>query len=411
MMGTDVLTVVQKLQFTDLPAANSLLKEFFANNLPLKIRSVDLRPLPVSLNSITGIVLTMDDEKFFFKAHIEPSSADLEYYNADLLERAGYPTLKPIFRTPGTLTEHILLYEVVQLPTLFEVMRSADRGEHHAPAQILTIHEKLDDHLWQIYSNTLRTAGSAEHMKSPVHQLFHNRLTGGRLDFFYPETATIRLAGVALTFAELCNLHWIINGVSYSRTLRNIIDEAVCVLNPSSFNGPAIVGHGDAHNGNLFVDQGSSTVIYFDPAFAGLHSPFLDLVKPLYHNTFGQWLYFPAEVNSSIRISVSCQNGELYVDHDYAIPDIRLQTARSKITRVLRPMINALADMGELPASWQSVLRSAFACCPLLTMDLSDPERFPDSVRTLGFSHVVQCGSLGSVHGCGIGEIFADILS
>ncbi len=160
MMGTDVLTVVQKLQFTDLPAANSLLKEFFANNLPLKVRSVDLRPLPVSLNSITGIVLTMDDEKFFFKAHIEPSSADLEYYNADLLERAGYPTLKPIFRTPGTLTEHILLYEVVQLPTLFEVMRSADRGEHHAPAQILTIHEKLDDHLWQIYRNTLRTAGS-----------------------------------------------------------------------------------------------------------------------------------------------------------------------------------------------------------------------------------------------------------
>jgi len=34
---------------------------------------------------------------------------------------------------------------------------------------------------------------AAEHMKSPIHQLFHNRLTGGRLDSFYPETAQLDL--------------------------------------------------------------------------------------------------------------------------------------------------------------------------------------------------------------------------
>ena len=69
-----------------------------------------------------------------------------------------------------------------------------------------------------------------------------------------------------------------------------MIARAKFLLEPAQ-SGPAVVGHGDAHNGNLFLREAG--MVYFDPAFAGRHDPLLDLVKPLYHNVHAMWMYFP----------------------------------------------------------------------------------------------------------------------
>lgn len=401
-----MLTTIQRLQFEDVSAANRLLQQFFNEHLPVPVAQVNLRPLAVSLNSINGLLRLADGKEYFFKAHVEPSAAEREYYNSDLLERAGYPILKPVLRTSGTLTEHVLLYDIVTLPTLFEAMRTADTGAPGADKDLLReVHARLDDQLYRIYTRTLHTAESAEHARSPVHQLFYERLAGGRLNAFYSQ-AQVPLPGLTLGFKDLCGLKWVVNGVSYPDSLGAIIDRALATLNPSRMEDPAIVGHGDAHNGNLFLDEQRRAITYFDPAFAGVHSPFLDLPKPLYHNTFGQWLYFPSEVAAALNLSVRLDGGVLHVDHDYRIPDLRLEAFRSKVNRVLKPLLENLSPSG----AWLDVFRSALACCPLLTMNLCDTARFPDAVRTLGFCHVVQFGNLGNHPACAVAQEFAGLV-
>ena len=83
-----------------------------------------------------------------------------------------------------------------------------------------------------------------------------------------------------------------------------------------------------------------------------------------------------------------------------------METLRSKIERVLHPTVRLLSDLHKLPLDWMAVLRSALACCPLLTMNLCDNARFQDSVRALGFSQVVQFGNLGNSPECDIARHF-----
>ena len=307
------------MQFEDLPAANRLLEQFFSEHLAMGVDEVHLRPLPVSLNSINGLLRTGEGKQFFFKAHVEPTAAEREYYNSDLLEQAGYPILKPVLRISGTLAEHVLFYEVVTLPTMFEAMHTADQAAPDDYQDLLRrVHANLDDQLYRIYRATLQNSAG----DSPVNQLFYGRLTGGRLDSFYSDS-TMYLPKLELSFRELCSLKWVINGVSYPESLGAIIEHAIETLVPSRLSGPSIIGHGDAHNGNLFLDADIPSVTYFDPAFAGIHSPFLDLPKPLFHNTYGQWLYFPQEAAGALDISVRRHGNTLYVDHNYTVPSLR----------------------------------------------------------------------------------------
>ena len=78
-MSDKNLQQIQVLQFKDKEAANTLLKKFLNENLPLNVKEVMVRPLAVSLNSINGFIITEEDEKLFFKTHIEPQSIIDEY--------------------------------------------------------------------------------------------------------------------------------------------------------------------------------------------------------------------------------------------------------------------------------------------------------------------------------------------
>ena len=90
-MSDDRLQQVQRLQFSRPDEAAALMQQLLGEFLALDVRSVTLRPLAVSLNSINGIVTLADERRLFFKSHVEPDSAIGEYYQANALAEVGWP--------------------------------------------------------------------------------------------------------------------------------------------------------------------------------------------------------------------------------------------------------------------------------------------------------------------------------
>ncbi len=385
------LQAIQRLQFTDREAAEALLQRFIKDVFRLDVVAVTLRPLAVSLNSFNGFVILRDGRRLFFKSHVEPDSVIAEYYNSNLLQRAGYPVITPVLAStePG---RQMLLYEVIDDESVFDVAWAIERGE--APdgrsAQLHEAQQISDSRLFNIYSQSLTWQTATDHARQPVHQLFYHRLTGGRLDSFYGSGKYLSLPGQPELPVEVVRAaRWTINGIPYTDTLNDIIARATDLLIPGR-DGPAIAGHGDAHNGNIFLR--GAELVYFDPAFAGQHDPLLDLAKPLYHNVHAMWMYFPQVRAREGGATLRVEHGHFFVTYPHRLPAIREMFWQSKSVRVLKPLLGLLRQRGWLRPNWRDYLQVALACCPLLTMNLADNQRFPPSVALLGFAHVIEMG-------------------
>ncbi len=386
-----VLQDIQRLQFTDREAAQELLQRFIHEVFDLDAAAVELRPLAVSLNSFNGFVTLRDGRRLFFKSHVEPGSVIAEYYNSDLLHEAGYPVVTPTLAStePG---RQMLLYEAIEDESAFDVAWAIERGRASTGdfERLCAAQQTGDDQLLQLYARTLVWQDAANHARQPVHQLFHHRLTGGRLETFYGPGTRISLPGQPdLPLETVRAARWTINGVAFGDTLDDIITRAMALLDPAQA-GPAIIGHGDAHNGNVFLRGGD--LVYFDPAFAGRHDPLLDLAKPLYHNVHAMWMYFPQIRAVEGEATLQMEGDHMTVTYPDRLPAIREMFWWSKSRHVLIPLLRMLRRHGWLRPDWRDYLQAALACCPLLTMNLADGERFPPSVALLGLAQVVEMG-------------------
>jgi hypothetical protein len=390
-MSDQVLQEIQALQFHDIPAASARMLEFLrGSDLPFTVASVIVRPLAVSLNSINGFITTDTGRKLFFKTHIEPQSIINEYYNAEILAKAHYPTIQPLYGATE-YGKQLLIYDYFDAPSLFDVLREIETGQRQDGGRIVAIQEQADRQLAEIYTNTMQPLSAAEHAQAPIHQLFYHRLVGGRYDSFYVGQ-DIALPGKTVPFAELSEWRWRINGIEYQDNLQEIVARAIELLNPMNRDVWSVVGHGDAHNGNVFLDQ--DKLIYFDPAFAGRHSFLLDLTKPMFHNVFATWMYFPQDVADRLQIPWSVQDGVIEVVHDFVPIPERWATLRSKLHFVLEPILAELGD--RRPSHWREYLKATLFCCPFLTMNLRDAAKFPPSITLLGLSMAVEMGGIGS---------------
>ena len=91
------------------------------------------------------------------------------------------------------------------------------------------------------------------------------------------------------------------------------------------------------------------------------------------------------------------REGELWrVEHDYALPPVRHMFLRSKVERTLKPALRLLHERGWLRPDWRRYLKASLMCCPLLTMNLADGERFPPEISLLGLSMAVEMGAESS---------------
>ena len=391
----NLLERIQRLQFHDRSAAEDMLQSFVRDVFSYDVVSVELRPLAVSLNSFNGFITLSDKRRLFFKSHVEPGSVIAEYYNSDLLQQAGYAVIKPVAAStePG---KQMLLYEVVEDESVFDVTwrieREGDRGDELD--RLTRAQVTCDEALLNVYQDSLHWVEANEHAAAPVHQLFYHRLTGGRLDAFYGQGIQMTLPNTErLDMQSVRRKRWQINGKLFADTLDDVIDRATNLLKPAQA-GPAIVGHGDAHNGNVFLR--TDGLVYFDPAFAGRHDPLLDLVKPLYHNVHAMWMYFPSVLVEERGASLLVEDDTWIVQYPEALHPVRGMFWESKTQNVLIPLLKRLRDQGWLRDDWRAYLQAGLACCPLLTMNLTDSLRFPPSIALLGLAHVIEMA--GSAH-------------
>ncbi len=394
-MTIDLLDQIQKLQFDDRAAAEALLFDFVRQQFALDVARVELRPLAVSLNSFNGFLYLRDGERLFFKTHTEPDSIVGEYYHAEQLAEAGYPILQPKLQSTEA-GKQLLIYDYVDAPSVFDVAWAIEQGESAQIGALTAAQQTLDDALLAIYERTLAAQTAEAAARAPVHQLFYHRLTGGRLERFYGAGAPpLEIGGRAVAFTDVRRLKWTINGQRYELSLDDMIERAVRLLAPEQ-PSPSIVGHGDAHNGNLFYHgdaDGQAHLTYFDPAFAGRHHPLLDLTKPLFHNVFAMWMYHPAIKDAQTQLTARIDGDRIHIVHDYALHPIRQMFWQSKVERVLMPTLNLLAAQGQLRLDWRAYLKAALFCCPLLTKNLLDADTYPAKIALLGLAQAVEMGA------------------
>ena len=386
---------VQQLQFEDRAAAEAIMLLLVREVYAADVAQIKLRPSPIALNSIHGFLTHTDGRRFFFKTHTETDTVIAEYYRAQQIADAGYPVIQPLFRS-SAVGKQLLVYERIDDPSVFDVAWAIERGR---PLQV-THYEELrqaqkheDAALWRRYRESLRWQDAQVAASVPIHQLFHHRLTGGRYARFYRDDREIALPGVNLRYAELRQRRWQINGQQYDETLTDIVARCLCLLEPAQA-GPAIIGHGDAHNGNVFLRAGPSLrLMYFDPAFAGAHHPLLDLAKPIFHNVFAMWMYFPHEMRTRLRVGLHQEEDVLVVSYENSLPLVRELFFHSKLELVLQPTLRELRRRGWLRDDWRAYIKAALACCPLLTLNLADRARFPPEIGLLGFAMAVEMGA------------------
>src|SRR5258705_5910321 len=330
----DLLFDIQQTQFTDRPRAERLLLGFLQETFSLDVVSVRLRPLAVSLNSFNGFLGLADGRRLFFKTHTEPGSVIGEYYNAGTLAEAGYPVLRPLFSSTEA-GRQLLIYEVVEDPSVFDVAWTIENGDTALLETLTAAQHDADRALAEIYRDTL-AHDQPEAAEAPVHQLFYHRLTGERYRQFYRRDGKVSLPGGTFDLPELGGATWTINGQHYASSLDELIARSVRLLTPTP-RGPSVVGHGDAHNGNVFLRAAQRSLVYFDPAFAGRHDPLLDLAKPLFHNTFAMWMYFPDVLAERVRVTSTITAESIVVEHDHGLAPVPRMFFGSKVSHTWTP--------------------------------------------------------------------------
>lgn len=405
--------------------AAALIRDFCRSRLDLPCRSVTLLNDQYSLNSLHGTVELEEpyagETELFFKYHQEDDEAKGvgEYYNSKLLETAGLPVDVPLL-TRTEVGEQILFYKLRRSPRLADLCHRTEQPD--APAglveELIAVQAELDRQVGEKYLETLQLASGQLAMQESLHQLFFHRLTdgggdlpplpGGRLKSFYLE-GSFAFPGreQPLSWAEIAQAKWTINGVPYRRTLGELFKESLELLNPSSLadtpsgETPVVLGHGDAHNANVWVERdGEATrLVMFDPAFAGRHLPaLLAEVKPTFHNIFAhpEWLYHPDEAATRYTANARWNGTTLEVTHDWSLTPLRRAFLESKTQLIWQPLLRALAKLDPqfASSSWERYLRCALFCCPTLVMNLcAGAARHNPTSSLVGLSIAMMCGS------------------
>ncbi len=391
-----------------LDQARTLLQSFLTDVFggQLSIREIRIGTDGYSLNSVNGVLSLQNPfeghDQLFFKFHQEEDEAKgvAEYYNSKLLEDARWPVDVPVAarKLPG---EAILLYAVRSDARLADACREVETV-HRDPAHLVQLQRDLDRHVGQSYLDTLHLAPRGEVAAESLHQLFFHRLVdegttnpGGRLRSYYLNS-TFAFPGLdrPLPWAELSTLRWRINGRLYDRTLGELFADAIAVLDPASLPDPcpAVLGHGDAHNANVWMEL--TRLVTFDPAFAGAHLPaLLAEIKPTFHNILAHpdWLYHPEESESQIEATARLVDGALEVTHDWDLTPLRREFLQTKEEEIWKPLLQRVAP--DHP-DWQRYLRLALFCCPTLVMNLTaGAARHNPTTSLLGLSIAMMCGS------------------
>ncbi|TPK69559.1 hypothetical protein FJ546_02885 [Mesorhizobium sp. B2-4-19] len=361
-----------------------------------------------SLNSLNGF-FDSEGQAYFFKFHQEEREEGMtgEYYQAEILSRAGLPVDQPVHMStqPG---EQILVYRRRTDPRFSDVLFALDGKDDAGKRREAVLAERdLSARLLEVYLDTLHPVTVAEVSAEPIHRLFHERLIdadtrlspGGRLADFYIGKPFV-FPGMELGWDRFSRLKFVINGQLYTSSIGELFDAAAARLRPERLaDAGGVVAHGDAHNANVWYTEeaGRAELSFFDPAFAGSHIPtLLAEVKATFHNIFAHpfWLYDPAIATDAFRARARLDGDLFHVDTDWDLSPVRRDLLEVKATALWRPLLLELKRRGMLPADWRAVLRSGLFLSPTLVMNLRAGVRSHTPASSLiAFSVAVMVGS------------------
>ena len=394
----------------------TLLSELF---LDLKIDKVQIQKSQLSLNSVNGFVKVQNKKELFFKFHTEENEILEEYYRAELLEKYGFPIIKPLYvsKIPG---KQILIYEKVETKRCFDVLNEKKKILNEK--KFLEEQERMDEKALNVALKTLKIVSAEEYDKSKLLQLFYRRLKlkDGipRVDSFYKNKEVVLPNNKKINFEVLKKYKWIINGRKYESSLKDLIVSATEILDPFRFKKvPVCVGHGDDHYGNIFCFEKNNgyKFKYFDPAFAeDIQHVLLTQVKATFHNIFAHpfWLYNPEllEKDLKIKFDLDDKNKVIKINHNWDLQenDFRMQLFKLKVEKFWKPLISELKKRDLLEDDWLVFIKRALFCCPFLVLNLINLDKekgavsYTPKTSLLALSKAVEMGSFSpsSCHSC-----------
>ncbi|MBN9045368.1 MAG: hypothetical protein J0H18_06835 [Rhizobiales bacterium] len=365
-------------------SAEALLADLLQDLFQVDARHLAINHDQYSLNSLNGF-FEAGGKPYFFKFHQEENEEEMsgEYYRADILAKTGLPVDQPVMMStlPG---EQILVYRRRTDPRFSDILRELD-GHHDEMSanQAVDAERRLNEAVLAVYLKTLHPVTPEQVMREPVHRLFYDRLVttpqgsypGGRLASYYVDK-DFQFPEVTLSWSELSQARFVINGIEYRETLGQLFDASQERLAPARLaDAGGVTAHGDAHNANVWFERqpDGATLSFFDPAFAGEHIPtLLAEVKTTFHNMLAHpyWLYDPDLAARTFAAAAKFADGRLTVDFDWTLSPVRTALFETKALSMWKPLLAALKQRSLLPSDWRQVIRLGLFLCPTLVMNL-----------------------------------------
>ena len=106
-------------------------------------------------------------------------------------------------------------------------------------------------------------------------------------------------------------------------------------------------------------------------------------------------MYFPYDVVRNLHLTVSVDDTNIAVEHDYTLTPVRQAILQTKVEHLLTPLIAELCEQNALPEDWREMMQLALMCCALLTINLLNEQHIPPAISWLGLLLAVQMGNSG----------------
>lgn len=375
------------------------LMSFFKRYFPeIEIDALKINSSPLSLNSLNGFVFLKNGQELFFKFHTEEGEEMIdEYYNFEVLKKAGFPCLEAVAVRTFPRSQ-MVLYPKIEAKTLYELW--ADAEEKNDPdklKKLLAAEKQFCEKISALQLKSLKVASHEDILKQPIQLLFygrlHNRRNMARVDLFYQDKIILLPDGSQIAPNDFFNLRFEINGRCYDESLAQLIDKSKSLLNPRNLDSAVITAHGDDHNGNKFYDNGE--IIYFDPAFAGNCIPaLLANIKSTFHDVYAHrfWVYEPKRADLSYELDFRLKKGKISITHNWRLPESRKKLMEIRAAHLWKPLLSALKKQDLLQVNYRDFIKKALFSCPLLVKNLIDYNQISTKISLLSWCVCMELG-------------------
>jgi hypothetical protein len=173
---------------------------------------------------------------------------------------------------------------------------------------LLKLEEKKELELIKSYKNT-RSLNKREIIKTTGSKLFSGRVLGERKNEYYDSNNN--------TIGSLFNKNFIINGREFNYSPKDLLEKIKSKLEAQDSQiYTTYLGHNDAHQGNILIEDKSQEFVLIDCEYADYATAYQDLAKPYYIDYLGTYFfYFPKFMRRHIKeLSFKLKGDKIAID-------------------------------------------------------------------------------------------------